>query len=96
MGQMEYIWGDPLAFRPERFLEDKLSKNVFVSVPFSAGSRPCIGQRYAMLEMKSIISKTLRHFEVRVAPNFEPVLTAELVLRPENGMMLEFRERVSN
>lgn len=92
---MESIWGDPLVFRPERFLEDRLAVNAFESVPFSAGSRNCIGQKYAMLEMKSVISKTLKHFEISVAPNYEPVLIAELVLRPENGIMLKFRERTS-
>ena len=95
MGQMENIWDDPLAFRPERFLDENVTSNIFASVPFSAGYRNCIGQKFAMLEMKSIISKTLRHYEISVSPGYEPVLIPELVLRTENGMMLQFRKRTT-
>lgn len=93
MGQMESIWGDPLVFRPERFLDENVIANPFAMVPFSAGSRNCIGQRFGMLEMKTIISRILRTFELLVPSDYEPILIPELILRPENGMMLEFRER---
>lgn len=90
---MESIWNDPEAFIPERFHIENLNTNPFVFVPFSAGSRNCIGQRFALLEMKSVISKLLRHFELSVPSNYEPVLVAELVLRPENGLKLNLRKR---
>ena len=95
MGEMESIWGDPLIFRPERFLEDNSTFSAFASVPFSGGSRNCIGQKYAMIEMKIILLKTLRKFEIEVSSGYEPVLIAEMILRPENGMMLKFRQRTS-
>lgn len=95
MGRMETIWGDPLVFRPERFLEENLGLNIFATVPFSAGSRNCLGQKYAMLEIKNVISKFLRNFEIEVAPNYEPELTADVVLRPNNGMMLKIFKRTS-
>lgn len=93
MGQMENIWGDPYIFRPDRFLEDCSSTSPFASVAFSAGSRNCIGQKFAVMQMKTIISKILRNFEVLVPSDYSPILVAELVLRAENGMMLEFRRR---
>ena len=95
MGKMESIWGDPLVFRPERFLEEDLKMNPYSMVPFSAGSRNCIGQKYAMMEMKTIISKILSQFEVELEPGYEPILIAELTLKPKNGMMLKFRKRTS-
>lgn len=54
----------------------------------------CIGQKFAILEMKSTISKTLRNFELSVASGYEPVLIAELILRPENGVQLVMKDRV--
>lgn len=93
MGRMESIWTDPETFIPERFLEEITHKSPFAFVPFSAGSRNCIGQKFAMLEMKSVVSKILRNFEVTVAPSYEPILIAEMILRPENGMMLKFQSR---
>lgn len=51
------------------------------------------GQKFAILEMKSTISKVLRNLELSVAPNYEPILIAELILRPENGVILIPSER---
>lgn len=70
------IWEDPDNFRPERFLVESNVQNGFAYVPFSAGPRNCIGQKFDMLEMKSIISKTLRDFELRLGKNYEPTLVA--------------------
>lgn len=43
MGRMKSIWEDPEAFIPERFLPENFNSNSFAFVPFSAGSRNCIG-----------------------------------------------------
>lgn len=46
-----------------------------------------------MLEMKSTISKTLRHFELFPSPGYEPILVADIILRPENGLKLIVKDR---
>lgn len=89
---------DPEAFIPERFINERSyeTHNPFSYVPFSAGPRNCIGQRFAMYEMKSIVSKILRNFEVQITKESEgyPVLSAELVLRPETRISFYFKPRV--
>lgn len=47
-----------------------------------------------MLEMKSIVSKVLRHFSVSLAPHFKLTLAAEVILRPSSGMHLKLAERI--
>ncbi|XP_063697728.1 cytochrome P450 4d1-like [Culicoides brevitarsis] len=88
---------DPEAFIPERHAAEKNAdlKNPFSYVPFAAGFRNCIGQKFAQYEIKSAISKLLRHYEFELGePDFKPTLLAELILKPANGIKLKIKPRV--
>ncbi|ELT98568.1 hypothetical protein CAPTEDRAFT_130691 [Capitella teleta] len=57
------VWKKPMEFIPERFSSentDKMGSHAFV--PFSAGPRNCIGQNFAMHEMKVILARVIRRF----------------------------------
>ncbi len=54
---------DPLAFRPERFLEG--APEPYTWVPFGGGVRRCIGASFAMLEMKIAIARILARTQLR-------------------------------
>ena len=84
---------NPNDFNPERFYSESPDKiNHFAYVPFSAGPRNCIGQKFAMLEMKSTISKVLRNYELLpLGEEAVPVLT--LILRSKNGVNIGLRPR---
>ena len=77
---------DPLVFNPERFFQKSNSQNnrhPFAFIPFSAGSRNCIGQKFAMMEMKIILSLLLFNFEiVPVKATKKVTVTADLVAAP--------------
>lgn len=88
---------NPEEFIPERFAGERSAEtsNPYTYVPFSAGPRNCVGQKFAILELKSLISKVLRHFEISVDKSYtQPILIAELILRPENGILLNLKSRV--
>ncbi|XP_063914304.1 probable cytochrome P450 4d14 [Zophobas morio] len=84
---------DPEDFKPERFERfDGSFPHSFI--PFSAGSRNCIGQKFAVLEMKSVISNIIRHFEIRPTfPKHELELSLAAVLKSENGVKVVLRKR---
>ncbi|XP_072390708.1 cytochrome P450 4c3-like isoform X1 [Diabrotica undecimpunctata] len=83
---------EPLKFIPERF-ETMSGKHPYTYIPFSAGARNCIGQKFAMLELKSVVSKILRHYELLPAANFTMKLAPELILISKSGVYLSIKER---
>lgn len=58
-------WPDPFCFNPERFAPD-VSKDHHPGayMPFGIGPKSCIGNRFAMLELKAALCKLLRKFQV--------------------------------
>ncbi|RUS78546.1 hypothetical protein EGW08_013689 [Elysia chlorotica] len=61
----EVTWGDPLTFRPERFLDDQgglLHPEEFV--PFSMGRRVCLGESLAKMELFLFLGALVQRFRL--------------------------------
>ncbi|ADH98261.1 cytochrome P450 [Salisediminibacterium selenitireducens] len=88
------VFDDPEAFRPDRFAGDQ-EKNLppFTYIPFGAGSRSCIGYRFAMMETALILAVIAKsyHFERAGTETIkgDPLIS----LRVKDGLRMIAKER---
>ena len=85
------IYPDPEAFNPERWAQNPPN---YAYLPFSAGPRNCIGQKFALLEMKTVVTNVIRSFKVTsLVPKEEMRYGLEVVLRPKVPVKMKLTKR---
>jgi sterol 14-demethylase len=83
----------PDVFDPER----AVPQNPFVEIPFGGGRHKCIGNGFAILQVKAILSTLLHqyHFDLAAPPESYTEIMPALILRPSDPCVLRYRRRAA-
>jgi cytochrome P450 len=89
------VYPDPMAFRPERFL-DREAPETLSWIPFGGGVRRCLGAGFAMLEMEIVIRAVLQHCTLSAARAREDTQRRRVVtLLPRHGTRVILESRTA-
>jgi cytochrome P450 family 135 len=90
------VFRDPLAFRPERFLES--SAGAYTWFPFGGGVRRCLGASFALIEMRIVLQELVSALDLRAAdPQPERFVRRAITNAPRRGgkVVAQRRETVT-
>ncbi|WP_116365906.1 cytochrome P450 [Parahaliea mediterranea] len=89
--RLESSFENAEAFNPDR----PNPENPFALIPFGGGQRKCVGNAFAILQVKVIFCVLLHHYEFQLAgPSGEYAeIMPSLILRPSDPCILRYRRR---
>jgi cytochrome P450 len=82
------LYPAPATFNPDRFLGPD-APDTYTWVPFGGGTRRCLGASFALVEMRTVLSRVLARARLRaVDPEPEKIQFRAITLAPKNGVQV--------
>lgn len=75
--------------------EERKKRHRAVYLGFGEGPRMCIGQRFAMTQIKAALAYTLKDLKVTVSPNHKPIVPDAYtpLWQAKDGVLVNFSKR---
>ncbi len=91
---MPDVFKDPDKFDPDRFGPGREEdKRDYAYIPFGGGRHKCMGNAFALLQVKAILAVLLRHYEFELAGDPIGSDFHGLVVGPTEPMRLRYKRR---
>lgn len=88
---------EPHSFDPSRYIDPRQEdlQNRWTWIPFGAGKHRCVGNAFAMMQMKAIFSVILRDYEFEMAQPAEDYRddTSKMVIQLQQPCRVKYRRR---
>ena len=85
----EEFYPEPSRFNPDRFAPEREQPDRYTYMPFGVGSRICIGNAFAMLEMQMVLATMIQSLRWSLVPGQEFVPEQLITLRPRDGVKVK-------
>jgi cytochrome P450 len=90
------FWPDPERFDPERFAPERVAARHRLSyAPFSAGARMCVGNHFAMQELKIALANLLLRFRFERLPGSAVEPRGDALLSSDRPIRMRVRRRAA-
>lgn len=89
MNRSSDVWEDPSEFKPERFEKIGDQNMALGYIPFSYGTRNCIGNTFATIEASVALCLFMQKYRAEPVPGFKPKFKAGITMTLGNGMMVK-------
>ncbi|WP_031294099.1 cytochrome P450 [Leptolyngbya sp. Heron Island J] len=86
------IYPDSLTFDPDRFdISGRSQMPKFAYLPFSGGTRICIGQAFAMTQMRINLATILQRYRLSTTPDYVMQPYFSFNTRPQDGLPMQLQ-----
>ena len=83
------LFPDPLKFDPERFSPEREADiPKYAYLPFGGGPRVCIGNSFAMMESRLVLTTVLQRFKLVTVPGQKVRAEQLFTIRPKGGVQM--------
>ncbi|MFZ5724571.1 MAG: cytochrome P450 [Pseudomonadota bacterium] len=86
-------WSNPHAYDPERFSPARAEqkKNFFQFIPFGGGHHTCLGQHFAVIQVKALMHQLLRNYRWSVPRDYRIPYQLVPIVKPKDDLPLNLQ-----